>query len=87
MAQLDRRHRTEFANGPGDPCQGSDLFVLPQSEIAMRPPASSLDANGLGKHQAGAAHGKAAEMDNVPFTGETIGCRILAHGRNSDAIF
>jgi hypothetical protein len=58
------------------------MFVLPETKVLRADPPARLDGRSLGHDQACTAHGPAAQMDEVPVTGETVFARILAHRRN-----
>ena len=70
----------------GDAREHVDVIVLPDAEIFRTDPAFGRDGRRLGEHQAGAADGAAAEMDEMPVVGEAVRARVLAHRRHEHAV-
>ena len=63
-----------------------NVLVFPDAQIARRDAALRGDSRGFKRDEASAALRPAAQMDEVPLTGKAVEARVLAHGRNADAI-
>jgi hypothetical protein len=70
----------------GDPGQRGDVRILPDAKIAGGDAALGQDCRGFKNYQAGATLGAAPEVDEMPLAGESVHRRVLAHGRNTDAV-
>jgi len=73
-------------NELNDAVEGGDMGILPDSQIAGRNAAFRKDGRGLYDDQASTTLGTDAEMDEMPIRGEAVLRRILAHGRDTDAV-
>ena len=67
-------------------CEHRDVLVLPDAQVGGGDAALGDDGGGLDEHEAGAALSAAAEVDQVPVVGEAVVRRVLAHGRDADAV-
>ena len=72
MRQLDGRHAAVFLEEVNDGLEGLCLGVVPQAEVVGADPAARLDAGGLDDDQPGAAHGPAAQVDQMPVGGYAV---------------
>jgi hypothetical protein len=70
----------------GDLRKFGDVVVFPDAQIAAGDAAFREHGGSLKHHETSAALGAAAEMYEVPIGGKTVLRRVLAHGRNADAI-
>ncbi len=86
VAELNRRLRRIGVYEIGDAAKRRDLFVAPQSQIAVRDAAALLHRRGLDKHQPGAAGSELAEVHQVPVVGAAVVGRVLTHGRDHYAV-
>ena len=62
------------------------MLILPNAEILRADTPPRLDRAGFGDDKRCTASGTAAEVYQVPIVGEAVIARILAHGRDGDAI-
>ncbi len=69
-----------------NPRQHFDVIVFPKSEVFRTDASFRQDGRCFRHDQRGAPDRATAEMDEVPVVGEAVGARILAHGRNADAV-
>ena len=69
-----------------DALQSGDVLILVDSEVAGCNAAFGDDRRGFEHDEAWAALRAAAEMNHVPVAGEAVVCRVLAHGRDTDAV-
>ena len=65
---------------------GATWRVRPDAGIAIGDAAMRLDRARLDEHDAGAALRELAEMHEMPIGDEAVLGRILAHGRDHDAV-
>lgn len=86
MGELDRRVCALSVEEVDDARKHGDVPVFPDAEVIGRNSALGQNCGGLGEDQARASDGSAAEMHQVPVIGEAVDARILAHGRDGDAI-
>jgi hypothetical protein len=70
----------------GDALEAGDVVVGVDAEVVRGDAALGADGVGLGEDEGRAADGAAAEMDEVPVVGESVGGGVLAHRRNGDAV-
>src|SRR5690606_1874283 len=62
------------------------LVVVPQPQVGMGDAAVGLHRGGLQDQQACAGQGQVAKMDAVPVGDHALVRRVLAHGRDDDAV-
>ena len=86
VRDLDARHRAVFFDESRDAGERLDVFVRPQAEAARRDAAFRRDRRGLDHDESRAADRARAEMDIMPVVRHAVLRRILAHGRNADAV-
>ena len=87
MAELDADlGRGVLVDEIDHPLPGADVFGLIDAGAAGRDAAFALDIGHLGEHQPGAAHGAAAEMDEMKIVGRAVVGRIHAHRRHHDTV-
>ena len=63
-----------------------NVFVLVNAKIVRRNPAFRDDRRRFEHDQTGSALSAATEVHHVPVVGEAVVRRVLAHGRDADAI-
>jgi hypothetical protein len=63
-----------------------DVLVLPNPEILGTDASFGHNSRRFREDERGAADCATAEMHEMPVRGETVGTRILAHGRNDNPI-
>ena len=71
---------------PNDAVEGLLLFVVVQPQTSRRDSALGLDAGRLHGHHSGARKRQAAQMHEMPVVGDPVLSRILAHGRDENAV-
>ena len=86
MRQLHAGDTALLMNETDDPSQRFSVPVAPDTKIVRANAALGKNGRCLSKHQPGAAHCSAAQMDEMPVVGVTVGARVLAHGRDENAI-
>ena len=86
VSKLDSGHRAVFPQKARNALERRDVLVLPDAGIFRRNAPARLHGGGFGHHQAGAAHGPAAQVDQVPVGGQPVHRGVLAHGRDGDAV-
>ena len=59
-------------NETDDPLKRWDVIVAPDAKVVRGDSTVRRDRGGLGEHETGAAHGAAAEMDQMPIVGEAV---------------
>lgn len=62
------------------------MLVTIDAEVARRNASRGADRCRFGYHEARAADGAAAEMNDMPVIRKAVDARVFAHGRNHDAI-
>ena len=62
------------------------VVVVPQPQVLRRNAANGFNGGGFQQQQAGARHGHLAQVHQVPVGGVAVFGRVLAHGRNDDAV-
>ena len=86
MAKLNAGNGAVCLDEMRTPRQGGNEFVLPQAEIADGPAAVARNLGGFHDHQAGAALGIAAGVDEMPIGGMSRKRRVLMHRRDHDPV-
>ena len=86
MSQLDGGHATLLLREARDARQRLDLPVIPDAEIARADPSLRRHRRCLDDHQRSAADSAAAVMHEMPVRRHAVACRVLAHGRDADAV-
>ncbi len=87
MSQLHGdRHGGIFADGRQDGFQCGFGGVVPQAEIAIGDATGGFHGGRFDDQQPRARQGQAAQMLHMPVAGPAIVGRILAHGRDDDAV-
>jgi hypothetical protein len=69
-----------------DARQRFGVAVAPDAEVLRADARFGQNGSGFAEDDGGTSDGAAAEMDEVPVVGESVFARVLAHGRNSDAV-
>ena len=69
-----------------DALQAGDVVVLVDAEVVQRNAALGNDGGGFKHDQACATLGPTAEVDHMPVVCKTIDGRVLAHGRDTNAV-
>jgi len=87
MSNLDTEFCAAHTPGLRDHARQRGFIVVGiEAETAMRDAAVPLNVGCLNDHQRGAGMRHHAEMHQVPVVGAAIVARILAHGRDDDAV-
>ncbi len=86
VGELDAGHRPLLGDEAGDGGEGRGVGVGPDAAVVGTDPPLGADGARLDHHQPGPADGPAAQMDQVPVGGQPLPARILAHGRDEDAV-
>ena len=86
VGELDAGRRAVLDDEPDHPGERLDLAVVPDPHVGGRDPAAGLHAGGLDDHQAHAADGAGAVVDEVPVADPSVDGRVLAHGGHSDPV-
>ncbi len=63
-----------------------DVRVAPDSQVFRTDAALGRYRGGLGKYQAGPAHGAAPQVHEVPVVCESIYAGVFAHRRDRDTV-
>src|SRR2546426_1801472 len=69
-----------------DPLEPCDVLVLPDPEVLRRDAPFRSHGARFGEHQRGAADRARAEVHEMPIVREAVLARVLAHGRDDDAV-
>ena len=69
-----------------DVTQRHDLAVVPQAQVLGADAALGRDGGGLGQNQSRPAERVLAEVHEVKFVGNAVGCRVGAHGRDDHPV-
>ncbi len=72
----------ELNNSP----ESGNVSIAPKPEITGGDAALGKDSGGFQDDQAGATLNAATQVDEVPISGEAVPRRVLAHGRDTDAV-
>jgi hypothetical protein len=59
-----------------DPCERSDVIVLPDAEIVGGDTAFGQDGGGFREDEASTSGGAAAQMNQVPVVGEAVAAGV-----------
>jgi hypothetical protein len=86
VRQLNAGRRALLPQKRGDARQEGDVLVFPDAVILRRNAAARFHRRRFHDHQRGAAHRAASEVDQMPVVGEPVLARVLAHGRDRNAI-
>jgi hypothetical protein len=86
MCKLNAGDASNTGNKSGDPLKGVRLIIAPEAEVAGGYPPFGGDSGRLNNDQRCASYCPAAKMDQMPVVGHPIDGRILAHGRDGDAV-
>src|SRR5262249_32780357 len=73
VSELNAGRRSLAVKKPGDPREDFDVLIFPEAEILRADAAFRGDGGGFGEYQTSASDGTAAEMDEVPIGGKSIG--------------
>ena len=69
-----------------DAAEIGNVLVFPDAKIGRRDAAFRQYGRSLKHDQAGSALRAAAQVNKVPVVGKAVVARVLAHGRNADAV-
>src|SRR5688572_4447796 len=86
VRELDRGDGALALHELRDAPQSGDVRVLPDAGIPVRDAPALLYRSGLDEHDARAALGELAEVDEMPVGDLAVLCRVLAHGRHYDPV-
>src|SRR5689334_6611426 len=86
MRDLDARGGPVRLKKPRDPGQRFDMLVFVDTQILWADPPARLHTGRLRHHEARSTHGTAAQMNQMPVSGEAILTAVLAHRGDSDTI-
>ncbi|KFB68718.1 MAG: hypothetical protein CAPSK01_001572 [Candidatus Accumulibacter vicinus] len=86
MADLDARYRAAGLDGRGYGRQFLSLGVIPEPGAGGSNPPFRGDSRRLDGDQTGTAAGQPGVMGQMPVVNHAVGCGILAHGRDGNAI-
>jgi len=86
VGELNRRESAEAADQLGDAFEPRHLLVRPQPGATVGDAPSRLDRRRLDEHHGRAALGERRVMGEVPLVHEAVRRRVLAHGRDHDAV-
>src|SRR5258707_23203 len=86
MRQLNSRHSALRFDESSRARKRFDMRVFPDSQINRTDAAIRRDSCSFGENKRRTAHRAGSEMHQVPVRGESVHARVLAHGRNDDAI-
>ena len=86
VRQLSSGHAALLANESDDARQIFDMRVFPDAEVARTDASLGEHSDGFGEDGSCAAYSSRAEVNQMPVVGESILARVLAHGRNRNAV-
>ncbi len=86
MGELDRRNAALLLHELADAQQLRNVVVAVNAQVAGGDAPLRTDGGRLREHDAGAPHGAAAEVYQVPVGGEAVDRAVLTHGRDHDAV-
>lgn len=86
VGKLNARDAALFVNEVDNTGKSFGVAIAPNAKVLRTDARFSQNGGGFAKNDRGASYGTAAKMDEVPIAGEAVFARILAHGRNGDAI-
>jgi hypothetical protein len=86
MRQLNPGHRSLLGNKGKRAPQWLNVRVRPEPKVLRADAAVRRNRSGFGDHGGGASHRPAAQVDEMPVSGEPVLAGILAHGRNHNAV-
>ena len=86
VGELDAWHGSLALDEAGDPGEGFDVLVAPDSHVARRDPALRSHRGRLDEDQARASNRPAAQVDEMPVVGQPILGAVLAHRRDDDPV-
>src|SRR6267143_1862158 len=79
VRQLHAGDTALLMNEADDPSQRFNVSVTPDTKVLRTDAALGKNGGCLSKHQSGAAHCPAAQMDEMPVIGVPIAAGVLAH--------
>ena len=86
MTELDGRHGAERLDEIGDAPISRNMTIAVDAGAMMRLAAARFDRAFFTENDAASAHGKAAEVDQLPLLRTAVVRRVLAHRGTDDAI-
>ncbi len=86
VGELDSGNRSLFGDEFGDQGKCLGVFVRPDTAVIRADPAFATDSCRLHHDEGCAAHGTAPQVNKVPVRRHPLPARILAHGRDEDAV-
>jgi hypothetical protein len=86
VRQLDSGYASLIAKEPGDSRELLDVLVLINPQILRADASLGRHRRRFREYERRSADSAAAKMHEMPIVSETIHTRILAHGRNYNAI-
>jgi len=86
VGKLDARTSALGVDKVDDAGKSRYVLVFPNAQIGGRDAALGLDCGGFKHNQTGATLRPGTQMNKVPIGGEAIFRRVLAHGRDTDAV-
>src|SRR5215472_9569615 len=86
MCQLNSSERALAVYKLRNAREDFNVIVFPDAQVLRTDAPFGNNGGRFSEDQGGTANGAGAEMDEVPIVSKTICARILAHGRNYDAV-
>jgi hypothetical protein len=86
MGDLDAGHCAMLFQKMGDACERFDVLFAPKPQATGRDTPFRRHRSGLDANESRPADRPGAKMDKMPVVGQALHRRILAQGRNADAI-
>jgi hypothetical protein len=86
VTELDRRDGAVPQGKLRDPCMARDLAVSPEAWTAVGDASPLLHRRRFCEHDTRTSYGEATQVDQVPVVEVTFVRRVLAHGRDHDAV-
>jgi hypothetical protein len=86
VGELHARGRALLMEEPHDARERQLLLVVVQAGVRVADAPFGLDCRRLGEDESRAAEREASEVHEVPVVGNAALRRVLAHGRDHDAI-
>ena len=86
VRNLHSRNRALRLYERGDAREISDVLIFPNAEITGADAAACFHGGGFGEDERSATGGAASQVHQMPVISESVVARILAHGRDDDAV-
>jgi hypothetical protein len=86
MGQLDSRHSPLMRDESKDPRQRLNLSIAPKAQISGADAPIGSHRSSFRHYSRSASHSTAAQVNQMPIFGKAVPARVLAHGRNQNAV-